>query len=126
MSDFEWNDAPLIRQIQAITKKVLREEAVLGVAQIRRRFSSNGPSRPGRAPAIVTGALSRAVRGFTTGNDTVTLTVAPGQRQKARALESGAPSRNLRPRPFMQPQLPISTKRITKKLTKRLRKFGIG
>lgn len=125
MSEFHWNDKKVIADVKQIVKDVLTKEGVQGVAQIRRRFSSKGPSRPGRPPAIVTGTLSRSVYAIVEPN-MLTFTVRASQMQKAMALELGAPSINLYPRPFMQPQLPLSVKRINRNLLKRLRKYGFS
>lgn len=124
-SDFHWNSDKVIEDVKVIIKDVLTKEGKKGVDQIRRRFSSRGPSRPGQAPAIVTGTLSRSVYAIVNPVELI-FTVRAAQMQKAMALELGAPSINLYPRPFMQPQLPLSVKRINKQLLNRLRKYGFS
>jgi hypothetical protein len=122
----KWTPQGLQNKVENIVRRAVLQEGVDALQRIRWSFPRGGVSRPGQPPAVQTGQLSRDLRAFIENDDTLIITVAPGSQDKALALEFGAPSRNLRPRPFLTPQREISRQRLAKKLTKQLKQFGVS
>lgn len=83
------------------------------VAHIRSSWSGSSPSDPGNPPAVVTGELDRSIKVIEGRNElgqfanqmsAVSYTIIVESDYGA-ALEFGDPSKNLLPRPFMQPAI---------------------
>lgn len=119
-----WNPEEVIDEVAGIARVILADEGEKGVAQIRKSFRRRGVSRPGRPPAIQSGRLSRDLDWKLSHLPSPTLHIGVHSTNPyAMAQELGSPSRNLRPRPYLFPQMSKTSKRILRRFRK---KFGSG
>lgn len=115
-----WTPNELITDVERVARSIMITEGAKAVDEIRASFT-RGSSSPGQTPGIRSGRLSRDI--------TFEFTVLPMPSLKvgvqaanpyALVQELGSPSRRIRPRPFIRPQLPRSLNRILTELTRAL------
>jgi len=110
-----WNPDPLVSVIKTGTTRILKQEGARALTRIRASFGRSR-SQPGQPPGIVTGRLSRDIIFQVKNAPFPTLTLgAQANNPYAMPLELGSPSRNLRPRPYLRPQIRPTVARIVKR-----------
>ena len=118
----QWDSGSVIDEVLDLADEIMGSEGRRGVAEIRRSFQRSGVSRPGRPPAIQSGRLYRDIGFEYMRRPSPTLKIgAHATNPYAMAQELGSPSQNLRPRPYIWPQMKRSVKRINNRFKKAFR-----
>jgi len=111
-----WNPDPLVSVIKTGTTRILKQEGARAVTRIRASFGRSR-SQPGQPPGIVTGRLSRDLLFEVSNAPFPTLKLGvQANNPYAWPQELGSPSRNLRPRPFLRPQIRPTAQRVAKRV----------